>query len=205
MPPPSPKAPGEALLLARARQGDAQAQQTLFDAHRRTLEARIRRFLPRPVRRRVSVADVLQETRIVAFSSAAQFEAGGGGGYRAWLLAIAERKAREALRAHVGTAKRAVGREVSGADDRPGRRPRGAGATPSEAAMASERLEAVRRTLAALAPDDREVLRLVRLEGLALSEAATRLSRSLEATKKLYGRALLRFGKAFGRDPEGRA
>ena len=40
--------------------------------------------------------------------------------------------------------------------------------------------------------DDREILRLVQVEHLTLIEAADRMGRSYEATKKLYARALAR-------------
>jgi hypothetical protein len=48
----------------------------------------------------------------------------------------------------------------------------------------------------------REVLALVQVEGLRLADAAARMGRSYEATKKLYGRAASRLAKgmATGRD-----
>jgi len=184
-------------LLERSRRGDAEALSALFDRHTPALEARIRRFLPPAVQQRVSISDVVQETRILAFERTAAFEPQGEGDYRAWLLRIAELKAREALRAHAGTSKRAVGREV---------RPSAAGASeggpalgpsPSEAAMSQERRRAVVRTLEALPPDYREVLRLARLEGHPIAIVAARMGRSTEAVKKLYGRALARFAETF--------
>jgi RNA polymerase sigma factor (sigma-70 family) len=53
------------------------------------------------------------------------------------------------------------------------------------------------RALGALPPDYREILRLVREEGLTLREAAQRMNRSREAAKKLYGRALFRLTEVF--------
>ena len=191
-------APGDGSLIARARRGDASAEDELFERHRGLLERQVGRLMPRAVRRRVSVSDVVQETRLVAHAGLAAFEDRGEGSYRAWLLDIGEKKAREAVRAHAGTAKRAVAREVPASALRSTVRGVDAGTTPSQAAMASEQREAIRRTLAALRPDDGLVLQLLRLEGLPLREAAARMGRSLEATKKLYGRALVRFGKAFG-------
>lgn len=191
------QAPTDEGLLESARAGDPHALHTVFDRHRAALEARIRRFLPPAVRRRVSVSDVLQETRILAFEQTAKFESRRDGAYRVWLLRIAERKAREVLRAHAGTAKRAVGREVSG-DSRRGLQTAASPLpSPSQSAMTDERRRAVLRALATLPEDYREVLRLVRLEGLPIREVAERMARSLEAVKKLYGRALSRFTEAF--------
>jgi RNA polymerase sigma-70 factor (ECF subfamily) len=203
MPRPSATTPTEAALLARARAGDPEAQRALFARHERLLAGRIRRVLPPRVRRRVSVSDVLQETRILVAERIGGFEPRHAGAYQAWLLRIADLKAREALRAHAGTAKRAVRREAS--DDTgparsvPDRRP-----SPSQAAMSRETSARVLRTLARLSPADQEVLRLAQLEDRPLAEVAERMGRSPEATKKLFGRALARFARALEAE-DGRA
>ena len=140
---------------------------------------------------------MLQETRIIAFARSGDFESRGKGGYRAWLLAIAERKARETLRAHAGTSKRAVGREVRGDGGLLAQEATARGLSPSQSAMGAESRKAVRRAMATLPEDYREVLRLARLECQPIREVAQRMGRSLEAVKKLYGRALARFAIAF--------
>jgi RNA polymerase sigma-70 factor (ECF subfamily) len=181
-------------LLERARAGDPDALHTLFERHRGALEVRIRRLLPPAVQRRVSISDVLQETRILAFERSGRFEPRREGAYRTWLLCIAERKAREALRAHAGTSKRAVAREIDGDG---AREARARDPSPSQSAMAEERRRAVLRAIATLPADQREVLRLARMEGHAIGEVARRMTRSVGAIKKLYGRALVRFAKAY--------
>ena len=195
MDPVLPDEPDEAALLGRARAGDPDALRILFDRHRGALEARIRRFLPRAVQRKVSVSDVVQEARILAFARTAEFEPEREGAYRAWLLRIAELKAREALRAHAGTSKRAVGREVTRGDASAAPDGVARGPSPSQAAMTAETRHLVLRALATLPPDYREVLRLARLEGLAIRDVAGRMGRSTEAIKKLYGRALASLGR----------
>ena len=153
--------------------------------------------MPPAIQGRVSVSDVLQETRILAFERTEGFESRQEGAYRVWLLRIAERKAREALRTHAGTSKRAVGREVA-ADGRPGAHEATArGPSPSQVAMTEERRTAVLRALTTLPEDYREVLRLTRFEGRPIQEVAERMARSTDAVKKLYGRALSRFAEAF--------
>ena len=182
-------------LWRRVRAGDASAFGTLFDRNLGALEARVRRMLPTPVRRRVSVSDVVQETRVTAFARYREFEPRHDGAFRAWLLAIAERKSLEALRRHGGTAKRAAGREVTRGDRPDTANLPGRGRTPSQEAIAKEDRETVRRALDALPEDYREVLRLTRLRGLTLAEAADRMGRSREAVKKLHGRAMLRLAR----------
>lgn len=194
---PSPDAPDEQALLGRARNGDGDAAAALFDIHRDVLERKVRRMLAPAVRRRISVSDVMQEARIFACERTASFEDRGPGAYRAWLLAIVACKAREALRHHVGTAKRALGREVPRDSRSPSQSASATGRSPSEEVAAAEQSRAVRRVLETLSADDQQVLRLVRMDGLSVREAAEQMGRSLEAVKKLYGRALIRFGHAF--------
>jgi RNA polymerase sigma factor (sigma-70 family) len=67
--------------------------------------------------------------------------------------------------------------------------------SPSQMAIAAETKEAARRALDKLPEDYRTVLRLLQEEQLDMDQAAERLGRSREATKKLYGRALSRFAE----------
>ncbi len=108
----------------------------------------------------------------------------------------------EALRHHLLTEKRAGGREVTR-----GARPnssafRGREPSPSEVAIGEETRRRAAEALSELPEDHREVLALVQVEGLTLADAAVRMGRSYEATKKLYGRAASRLAKgmATGRD-----
>lgn len=184
-------------LFRRMRAGDESAFQSLFDRHVPEMSARVRRMLPAAVQRKVSVSDVVQEARIAAHGRRRDFENRHGNALRAWLLKIAELKARQAVRRYGGTAKRAAAREVSrnGRADTAGfAHP---GPSPSQAAMDAELATIALRAMAALPPDYREVLRLARIEGLTLAEVADRMGRSREAAKKLYGRALARFTELF--------
>lgn len=188
--------PGEMAdetLVQRTVVGDDRAFETLFARHEPLLRARLQRIIGRPLRRKVSISDVLQEARIAAHRACAGFEPRGAGSVRAWLLRIAELKAHEAIRRFTGVAKRDAGREVS-----QGARPDtdqmlGKGPSPSEAAIASELQEAVLRAMARLPDDHRAVLNLVGLKRLTFGEAAQHMDRSAEAIRKLYGRALSSF------------
>jgi len=189
--------PGDESLLRRMRAGDESAFHRLFDRHAPAISARVRKMLPAAVQRKVSVSDVVQEARIVAHRRRQDFEDRHGNALKAWLLKIAELKARHAVRRYGTVAKRAIAREQS----RNGRTETAGfvdpGPSPSQAAMDAELSAVALRAMAALPPDYREVLRLARIEGLTLAEVATRMGRSREAAKKLYGRALARFAVAF--------
>jgi RNA polymerase sigma factor (sigma-70 family) len=150
------------------------------------------------VRRKVAISDVVQEARIEALGLAPQFQERHGGAARAWLLKIVELKAREAVRRYATTAKRAVAREITH-EGRPDTRDWVArGPSPSDAAIGLEAAQAVAKAMSVLPPPYRDVLRLTRVEGMSIGDAARRMGRSRDAAKKLYGRALSRFTEIFG-------
>ena len=182
----------EAVLVTRARGGDNDAFQTLCVRYEERLRARVGPWLRGPLQRKVSVADVLQETYLTAHVRLGTFEDRGDGAFGAWLSGIAERKAREAIRHYAAAAKRDVRRERSRGLRPDTNRVPGAGPTPSEVAVGKELAAEVSRAMAALPEDYREILTLVRIDGMTLQDATAVLGRTYEATKKLYGRAISR-------------
>jgi len=185
----------DARLLERIREGDAEALASLLARHDRAMRAKAATVLGKGLGRRVSVSDILQEARLAAFTSLADFEGSGPGAVRGWLLRVVELKAIDAVRRN-GAAKRDAHRETSPTASSSRERPIvDRSPTPGEAAAAGELAEVSRRALAALPEDYREVLRMSQLNGLSLRQTAECMGRSYEATKKLYGRALARFGE----------
>jgi len=185
-------------LVRRAREGSAPALRVLLERHETALKGFLDRRLPAGLRRKVAPEDILQEVYLVATGRLAEFEDRGDGAFRAWLMRIAEFKLREAVRAYLGTRKRADVREVS----RGGRPDTSAfhadSPSPSEVAQGNEMRDAAAKAMSTLPADYREILHLVQVEGLTLKVAAERMGRSHEATKKLYGRALARFATLLG-------
>ena len=187
----------ESELILRFQDGDEEAFRLLFEPCRGALQARAETRLAKALRRRLSVADVLQDARITAFKCRHKLEDRGPGSFRNWLLGIVDMEANTGIQRHAGAAKRTVEREVSrnfrlDTAEYPGREP-----TPSQDAVGAEAADLARQAMATLSEDYRHVLKLVRIEGLSLREAAERIGRSHEAVKKLYGRALRAFTGAF--------
>jgi len=180
-------------LFARFAEGDGEVLGELLARHRPRVRAALNGRIPNHMRRRISVMDVIQDAEIAVFEKGAAFEDRGEGSFRRWYFGIAENKLRETLRRHGGAAKRAAGREVSVAGDVVA----GNGPSPSEVAMGAEFAEQVRLAMAELTDDYRLVLQLTREAGLTIGEAAEHMQRSREATKKLYGRAFVRFKRVF--------
>jgi RNA polymerase sigma-70 factor (subfamily 1) len=188
----------ERELLDRLEGGDEAAVDALFDLHAGTLRAYARRWLPRRLDRKVSVADVMQEARLVALRRSGDFQDRGENAFRNWLLRIVEYKVKEEIRRY-GRAKRAVQREITR-----GARPVTAdfavgGPSPSEAACGNEQRELAEHAMAQLTDYQRDVLRLSCEEHLTFREIAARLGHSYESVKKTYGRAVSRFSEEFER------
>ena len=151
-------------LVRRFQEGDGEALCELFDRYEGPLYRRIQRHLPPHLRRRVSIADIVQESRVVALDRHRDFEARGEDAFRRWVLGIAEKKARRAVQRHLQVGMRAADKEVT----RTNRPDTGRFATalpsPSEVAMGEELEQMTRAALASLPPDYQEVLRLCGVE-----------------------------------------
>ena len=187
----------EEELTRRYAQGEGEALAELFERHELVLRARVRKLLPPALRRRLSISDILQESRIVCLESHERFEDRGPGAFRRWALGITEKKALRAVQRHRDAAMRSVAREVTRGERVPTGLVAGASPTPSQVAIGRETSDQIRRALESLGEDDRTVLRLHRDDGYPLAEVASRMGRSYEAVKKLYGRAAARFVRRF--------
>ncbi|MHC4135077.1 MAG: sigma-70 family RNA polymerase sigma factor [Planctomycetota bacterium] len=192
--------PEDGELIRRARAGDESAFQALFDRYLARFERLTADRIPPALRAKVSVLDVMQEARIVAFRRLPDFEDRGPGSFGAWLRKIVETKVHEAVRHYRNVAKRDIAREVPReARTRTGNLA-GQSPTPSQWAMAAELREAAERALMQLPAEHREVLRLVREEQLPLRAVAERMGRSVDAVKKLSARALAKFAEALAKE-----
>ncbi len=191
---------GEEDQLRRAAAGDEAAFRGLFTRYTELLKARIRARLTPALRRKVDASDVLQDAYLVALQRIGEFRPEDQEAFGHWLGRIVEHKIRDTLR-HYRADKRGVGAEVTR-----GHRPdtvnvAGREASPIEAAIASELEERARAALRLLPEDHREVIRLVQEHRLSFREAAGRMGRTEAAVKKLYERALARFGELLGAGP----
>ena len=186
-------------LISKYQEGDEDAFSALFDAQAPLLSSRIQRRLAPLIQRKVSIRDVLQDVRIVAFRLRGQFTGSSSDDFRRWLGGIVERQLRRAVHHHAGTLRRAVGREVSQPYRPDTAHAPARAASPSQEAIAVELEELARKALDKLSPDYREALRLVREENLTLQEVGERMGRSRDAAKQLHARAMVQFAEMFKR------
>jgi RNA polymerase sigma-70 factor (subfamily 1) len=182
----------ETKLVAAYKNGDPEAFRILLDRCRGEIEARVRQRIPARLQRRLSVNDVIQEAQLVAFERRADFAGDQADDLRKWLLGIADMKVRREIQRHEAVGKRDARREVTRDERAATGQFLGSEPSPSQEAIGRELSDIVQQALSRLPADYCEIIRLVRQEGLSHEQAAIRMSRSVEAVRKLHGRALLR-------------
>ena len=170
-------------LVAAAQAGDSQALEELIALH----QERVYRFGVKMCRDPEDAKDVLQDTLIAMARSIQQFR--GGSSLSTWLYTIARsfcaKKRRRSKFAPAEVAPLEAARAIE--SRAPG---------PDDIAEMREISDALGTAIAALDPDQREVLILRDVEGLRAAEVSEALDISVAAVKSRLHRARLKVRKA---------
>ena len=181
--------------VAAARSGDVDALGRPLEAFRPYLLAAANQSLPEALKGKFGGSDLVQETLVKAHgrSPRAQLRRSQRTP-RAWLRTILRNNLADCVRRYCSASKRSVGRERSihrengpALAEIASRDP-----TPSARAIRREQVAAVDDAIEQLPADEREVILLRHREGLQFDEIGRRMSRSGEAARKLWARAILR-------------
>jgi RNA polymerase sigma-70 factor (ECF subfamily) len=195
-------------LLEQVRAGDAAAFERLFERHRPLLLAFLgHRFDPR-LKARADPSDVVQETQMEAYRRLDDYLDRRPMPFRLWLEKMAYERLRMLQRRHLGAGRRAVGREAALPDassDGLARKLVGRGSLPGQALERAERAAVVRRALARLSAEDREVLLMRNYEELPYGEIAVLMDVTPAAARQRHGRALVRLSRVLGEAGFGRS
>ncbi len=178
--------------VRRIQEGDETAARVLFERYVPALRAQVRRSMPPSMRRKVAESDLIQEAYLAAFLSLGNFEDRGEEAFRRWLGKILQHKIQDEVRHYFGTSKRDASRERSVVGQPLPAASSESDPSPSMQAMASEERAAMWSAVDRLRPDYAAILRMVHQDGLTLTEAGTRMGRTPDAARKLYGRAVAR-------------
>jgi RNA polymerase sigma factor (sigma-70 family) len=174
-------------LIERARHGDRDAFAALIEPLRARLLATIREKMGPTLRSQTDAEDVLQETQLRALRSIASFTWQGPESFRFWLEGIASHFLLDSGR----KASRRQTLELP-------RDPHAPSVSPSRAMRREERFERLRRSIARLSPEHREVIHLARIEGLRVEEIAERTGRTPSAVKNILFKAIRKLRESFG-------
>lgn len=164
-------------LIRRSRAGDDVALGGLLDGCRAYLKTLAQRQLDSRLGVRIDASDIVQQTFLLAHREFGQFRGEQVGELIAWLVRILERTVQQAVREHVTTQSRAVGREQSlqPGDDGNVIPLEGREVSPSRRAMLGEEAIHLANCLMKLPENQQEAVRLRHLEGWTLEEISKRL------------------------------
>lgn len=181
-------------LLARARNGDGQALDCLFQSCRSYLGVLARAHVEGRLRAKVDASDIVQQTLLEAYQGFPRFQGASEGEWLAWLKRILAHNAADVARRFRGTDKRQAGREIALEQLAPtssvnAELPAPV-ETPSQYLVHKERELQVADAMARLPADYREVIFLRNVQRLPFDELARRLGRSRPATQMLWMRAI---------------
>lgn len=173
-------------LLARAKAGDRDAQDELFRLHIDCVYAWVRLKRSPLAASRESAMDVVQSVFREAITALPGF-AGGGRGFRNWLLTYADNKLRNRERFH-----RAERRHPSREVDLKLSQIYASMATPAQATDARQQVEEFERAFFRLADAEREIILMSRIEEMSHAQIAERLGVSEANSRKMLSRAMVR-------------
>jgi RNA polymerase sigma-70 factor (ECF subfamily) len=183
-------------LLRQARAGDPAALGHVLDGCRNNLLLLAQAQIGRRLQGKVDAADVVQDVYLAAHRHFGGFRGESEGELLVWLREILGTTLCNLVRHYYGTQRRDVRleRELAAELDRSSQ-VLGAGlaaddSSPSQRASRREQGVLLADALGRLPADYREVLVLRHLEGLPFPDVARRLGRGVDATKKLWARAL---------------
>jgi RNA polymerase sigma-70 factor (ECF subfamily) len=185
-----------AALVARAKAGDTEALNQLFQRYHQLLLAAARRNIGPKLRLKEEPDDLAQTTFREATRDIANYEYRGESSLIRWLMQILQNKIRDKAEFY-SASKRDQGREralesspTSTGDAAPAYDPPAKDLSVTMQVQRVENYEHLRKALDELSPEHREAITLVVFQGLSLREAGERLGgRTEDAVRMLLRRA----------------
>src|SRR5580704_16560062 len=184
-------------LLERAKRGDQEARNELFERCRAYVSIVARAQVGSWLQAKVDHSDLVQQTLLEAHRGLNNFRGSTDGEWMAWLKRIVQTNAADFVRHYGKAGKRRAAREVSldarvGDDSEgPTRDPGDSGQqTPSQIVLRREEELEISQAVSQLPEDYQEVIILRNLERLPFDEIAERMGRSRPAVQMLWMRAL---------------
>lgn len=182
-------------LLARARDGEREAPETLFARLEPRVLAIVRRRLGAELRAEVESADIQQSVLKDAHRDLAKARGNDEDTLLGWIAGLVEHKlankARDRRRLKRDAGK-LVRLDATASDGGPAPEPAAAIDTPSVDATMRERLDQLRAALQRLPQRWREVFVLRAVQRLEWSEIAQRTGQTVKAAQSCYDRARIR-------------
>jgi RNA polymerase sigma-70 factor, ECF subfamily len=202
---------GSPDLIERARAGDKQAVNSLFDRYRARLRRMVEMRLDLRLQARLDASDVVQEAYVEVAERLEGYLRDPKLPLFLWLRLVVGERLMKLHRHHLGTQMRDAGREVSlyrgalpaASSAALAAQLLGRHTSPTQAALRAERILRLQEALNTLEPLDREILSLRHFEELTAAETAHVLGIEEPAAAKRYFRALKRLKEILAAMPGG--
>ena len=175
------------ILVQKAQQGDQAAVGELFEVHRARLAGLILSLAAPQPRGELEVDEVLQETFSRALDSLERFQWHGEDSFIRWLGGIAHNVLRKRARRESKAPTLHISREHPAS-----------GISPSKAMRRDERFLRLQKALVVLTAEQREVVRMARIDGMTINEIAAATKRKPNAVKQLILRGLRKLRDQMG-------
>lgn len=168
--------------------GDEASLERLLGQFRPYLRAIAERDLPPALQAKLDASDLAQETLLRGYREFDQYRGTGEQELKAWLTGILRNYLIDVKRGFLRD-MRDVRREQPFVDI-----PCPGTLTASDAARRTESQERLQHAMQSLTAEHRQVLDLRQYHGLSFSEIGTRMNRSSDAARMLWGRAIVQLG-----------
>jgi len=184
-------------LLEKARMGNAEAFEQLFQSYRDTLRQIVALRMDPRLSSRVDASDIIQDAHAVAAQRFPDYLEREPVSFRVWLRQIVQDQLLMACRRHMRADRRSVYREVPLPEQSSvalAEQLTAQGPAPSQQIARAEQIRHVRVALGQLGDEDREILLMRHFELLSYKEIGYILHLESATARKRYGRALIRLG-----------
>ena len=190
-----PNSSGTQRLLRQIRAGNRQAFEQLFAQHQAYLHRLVSLRMDPRLRSRLDPSDIVQEAYLEALNRLDTYMKRPVLPFRLWLRQITFDRTLKARRHHLGTARRALGREIRLPERSSlalSKRLLASGPTPSQQMSRQELVCRLNQAVNQLSEADREVVMMRQFERLSNHEVACLLGIDPATASKRLGRAMLR-------------
>ena len=190
-------------LITLAREGDRRALDQLFSVYGERIRRIIRLRMGKELRSKLESMDLVNEALMCAVRDFKEFSYRDEGDFLRWLAQIAENRIRDNLdRLHAG--KRDI-RKESPLDDDTSKgtnhhnriQQLAMSTTPSAILSKKEELDKLENAIDQLKPEHREIILLVKIEGLSYKEVADKLNKSTDMVGYLLSQAMMALIQTF--------
>lgn len=190
-------------LLQRVQTGDKDALNALYNRYLMRVVAAVRCRLGAELRGKLESWDIVQDALLASLKNVESFNQSSEGAFLNWLATIVENRIRDQLD-YVRADKRdhRLEKPLAAARSADSSTPldipdRNCAPTPSQVLVLSEDLARLEQAIDELAPEARELIVAIKIEGRTYDEMAQQSGKTPDAVRMQVNRALLALTKVF--------